>query len=126
MAAEILIQSEIPEGNVTFWVAAFLFFVGWSLAGKWILLHPDRVFPEGLFTGPSSLGARIARFETTLVAMFMVFSGALGAIFYVVLLTHLPESLGPSAGIVGACYVTLRVRKTVQQSTKERAIQPPH
>jgi hypothetical protein len=55
----------------------------------------------------------------------MVFSGAIGFVFYVALLMHLPGWIAPLVAIGVGCYIAIRVRKAAQHRTAPRAIEPP-
>jgi hypothetical protein len=113
MFVEMLFLGDVTQG--VFWIIALLFMAGWSMAGRWLLLNPDKVFPQGLFTTHDSRLARVGRFEITLVATFMIFSGAIGAIFYLALLLHLHGWIALLVGIVVGCCVAFRVFKVARQ-----------
>ncbi|MGB8523339.1 MAG: hypothetical protein WCD43_10260 [Candidatus Acidiferrales bacterium] len=119
MFVEMLFGGDVSQG--VFWVIALLFMTGWGLAGRWLLLHPDKVFPQGLFTSHHSRLARFGRFEVTLVATFMIFFGAIGAIFFVALLLRVPDWIALLVGIVVGCYVGFRVFKVARQQQKTKS-----
>lgn len=100
-----------------FWIIALVLSGGWGLVGRWILLHPDRVF-KGLFTRDDKLLTRIAGVETTLVGTFMVFSAAIGVVFYLALLMRLPDWLALLVGIAVGDYIGFRVYGNVRRRLK--------
>jgi EamA domain-containing membrane protein RarD len=55
----------------------------------------------------------------------MVFFGAIGVVFYVALLMHLPGWIALPVAIGVGCYVAIRVRKAAQNRTALQAIEPP-
>ena len=55
--------------------------IAFAFLGRWLLLHPERLAPEGQFMGPYTFGARLFRFQVTAVGTFALFFGALGSIF---------------------------------------------
>jgi hypothetical protein len=58
-----------------------LLFVGFAILGRWFQLHPEKVFPQGLFTSENSFSARLFRAEITAIGVFAVFGGTYSALF---------------------------------------------
>jgi len=117
--ASTILMSEAQDGGFGFWLIAMLASGGWGFAGRWIVLHPDKIFPNGLFASRDSFGARVGRFESSLVGTFMAFSGATGVVFYLALIVHLPSWIGIPAAIACGIYAAIHVRKELRQHTAE-------
>lgn len=58
-----------------------LLFVGFALVGRWLQLHPEKVFPQGWFTSENAFGARLSRAEATVIGIFAVFGGTYFALY---------------------------------------------
>jgi len=56
------------------------FFAAFALFGRWALLYPEKVIPNGMFSGRDSLGAKVARIQVGFVGTFAVWGGTWGAL----------------------------------------------
>ena len=56
------------------------FFAAFALFGRWILLYPEKLIPNGMFSGRHSLGAKVARIQVAFVGTLAVWGGAWGAL----------------------------------------------
>ena len=117
MLTEILVFYGITGSILVFWLIALVLSGAWGLAGRWILLHPDRVVPKDLFSSHESLSARVGRAEITFVGTFMVFAGAVGTVFYTAVLLRSPEWVAQFVAVAVGSYIGYRVYKDVRQRT---------
>ncbi len=107
-------------------VIATIFSAAFALAGRWLQLHPERVFPEGFFTGQSTLGARVGRAQIVLLGTFMVAAGTFFAIIALVIalpfhsdvLLWTAIAAGSMAGLVAAIYVRKEAKARLLHKSK--------
>jgi hypothetical protein len=54
-------------------IVGILISVAFTLGGRWVQLHPERVVPKGWFVGPNTFGARLFRGRMAVLGTFAVF-----------------------------------------------------
>ncbi len=113
MASTILL-GEAHDGWIGFFLIGMLTMGCWGLAGRWIVLHPDKAF-AWLFVSRGSFAARVGHF----IGVFMAFFGAMGVIFYLALIMHLASWIVIPAAIACGTYAAIHVRKELHQQTEK-------
>ena len=96
-------------------VIAAILFAGFSLGGRWIQLHPERIVTKGQFVGPDTRGARLFRAQMAILGTFVVFGGTTAAVFSLLSLV-IPASvrfevIAELIGGVAGVFAAIRVRK---------------
>jgi hypothetical protein len=85
--------------------------------GRWMLLHPESVFPKGSFVAVSSPGAKLSRLQVLIIGSLAVFAGTtltLTGLFSLIpihfkVLAAIESVIALAAGV----YALLHVRREV-------------
>lgn len=100
-----------------------LLFAGFALFGRWLQLHPEKVFPAGSFIGEHTAGARLARVGITLIGTIAVFAGTCACVFTLLQFLILGHSALETANYVISGIVGVIAARLILTQAKCR---PPH
>ena len=89
-----------------------------AVLGRWVQLHPERVFPKGNFVAVNSWGAKLARAQVAIFGTLAVFIGTAGTLWKLTGSCPLHSAtaeviilvIDVAEGLIAAIYVRKEVR----------------